>query len=99
MVLFLYFPAAHLLQTSALLSKPGKHEHSDGPVPPAAPNEFAVHALHVVFMLKPALCVFSGHMTHTCSVESAYPGLQTQEAKFELPVISVVKVSGHTVQL
>ena len=42
----------------------------------AAPNELAVHALHVVSLLKPVLCVFSGHIVHW-SLLYTYPGWHT----------------------
>jgi hypothetical protein len=67
-------------------------------VPPAAPNEFAVHELHVVLRLKPVLCVFSGHIVHW-SLRYTYPGWHTHVEAFPLPVFSVVNVSGHAEQL
>jgi hypothetical protein len=42
---FLYFPALHRAHKSGFASKLTEHEHSIGPVPPAAPKEFAVHAV------------------------------------------------------
>jgi hypothetical protein len=96
---FLYFPALHRAHKRGFASKLAEHEHSIGPVPPAAPKELDVHAVQFCSILKPDFCVFSGHITHTWSAESAYTGLQTQAENCELPVTSVVKVSGHTEQL
>ncbi len=57
-VSFLYFPVVQGLHRPAYnstASKPEKHVQSRAPVPPTGPNEFAVHALHVVLRLKPVL--------------------------------------------
>lgn len=54
-VSFLYFPVEQRLHLSAYGSNPEKHVQSRSPVPPTGPNEFAVHALHVVLRLNPAL--------------------------------------------
>jgi hypothetical protein len=48
---FLYFPALQRAHKCGFASKFAEHEHSIGPVRPAAPNELAVHALHVVYLL------------------------------------------------
>jgi hypothetical protein len=97
-VLFLYFPVSQLLQASAYTSNPFKHVQSSGPVPPASPNEFAVHAVHVGIKLNPILYRLSGQMLHL-SPSNANPGADTHAEALALPVCSVVSVAGQAVQL
>ena len=93
------FPSLTTLTSVSIHFKPFQekfnHVQSSGPVPPTAPNEFAVQAVHVWIKLNPILYRLSGQMLQL-SPSNANPGAHTHAEALALPVCSVVSVVRYT---